>query len=84
VAKLAYSRQQDWPSDETLIQVLTELKNHLASKITQPLSDELRCRFLAGLSVPIFARNKTRQLTGFALCENFRYDDIRSKVQSLS
>lgn len=83
VAKLVYSQQQDWPSDEALSQVLAELKNHLANRVTQPLSDELLCRFLAGLSVPIFARNKTRQLAGFALCENFRYADIRSKVQSL-
>ena len=83
VAKLAYSQQQDWPSDETLSQVLAELQNHLASKVPEPLSDELLCRFLAGLSVPIFARNKVRQLIGFALCENFRYADIRSKVQNL-
>lgn len=83
VAKLAYSQQPNWSSDETLCQVLAELKNHLASKVVEPLSDELLCRFLAGLSVPIFARNKVRQLAGFALCENFRYADIRSKVQSL-
>jgi ATP-dependent DNA helicase RecQ len=84
VAKLAYSQQPDWPSDERLSEVLAELQKHLAAKVTGPLSDELRCRFLAGLSVPIFARNKVRQLTGFALCENFRYADIRSKVQNLS
>lgn len=84
VATLRYSQQHHWPSDETLSQVLAELKNHLASKLNTPLSDELLCRFLAGLSVPIFARNKTRQLSGFGLCENFRYADIRTKVQSLS
>jgi ATP-dependent DNA helicase RecQ len=83
VAKLAYSQQPNWSSDETLCQVLSELKNHLASKAVEPLSDELLCRFLAGLSVPIFARNKVRQLAGFALCESFRYAEIRSKVQSL-
>lgn len=82
-ATLAYSQQQLWPSDDTLRQSLTELQNHLAGKLKQPLSNELLCRFLAGLSVPIFARNKTRQLAGFALCENFRYADIRSKVQTL-
>ena len=83
VATLEYSQQPNWPTDDTLKQVLAELKQHLASKVTTPLSDELLCRFLAGLSVPIFARNKTRQLAGFALCENFRYADIRRKVQSL-
>ena len=83
VATLAYSQQLDWPEDETLIQALEELQNHLAKKVSEPLSDELVCRFLAGLSVPLFARNKVRQLSGFALCENFRYADIRSKVQGL-
>jgi ATP-dependent DNA helicase RecQ len=83
VAKLRYSQQQVWPTDEALNQVLVELKGHLATKVKQPLSDELLCRFLAGLSVPLFARNKTRQLAGFALCENFRYADIRSKVKRL-
>ena len=83
VAKLAYSHQRTWPSDETLSQVLSDLQKHLATKVTQPLSNELLCRFLAGLSVPIFARNKVRQLPGFALCENFRFADIRDKVQNL-
>ena len=84
VAKLAYSQQQEWPSDEQLSQVLADLKNHLAGKLSQPLSNELMCRFLAGLSVPIFTRNKVRQLSGFAMCENLRYADIRDKIQSLS
>ncbi|MFT5611041.1 MAG: ATP-dependent DNA helicase RecQ [Polaribacter sp.] len=83
VAKLAYSQQRTWPSDETLSQVLSDLQKHLATKVTQPLSNELLCRFLAGLSVPIFARNKVRQLPGFALCENVRFADIRNKVQNL-
>jgi len=84
VAKLTYSQAQKWPSDDTLKQVLGELKMHLRNKINTPLSNELMCRFLAGLSVPVFARNKTRQLIGFGLCENFRYADIRNKVQSVT
>ena len=83
VAKLIYSQGQKWPSDDSLKQALSELKKHLANKVTTPLSNELLCRFLAGLSVPIFARNKTRQLIGFGMCENFRYEAIRAKVQSL-
>ena len=84
VAKLTYSQAQKWPSDDTLKQVLGELKMHLRNKINTPLSNELMCRFLAGLSVPVFARNKTRQLIGFGMCENFRYADIRNKVQSVT
>ncbi|RBP51073.1 RecQ family ATP-dependent DNA helicase [Arenicella xantha] len=86
VATLSYSQQLDWPSDESLRQALSTLQSHLTDKLAAPLSElseELFCRFLAGLSVPIFARHKVRQLGGFAVCENFRYADIRSKVQSL-
>ena len=83
VAKLIYTQAQKWPSDDTLKKELSGLKRHLADKVTTPLSNELLCRFLAGLSVPIFARNKTRQLIGFGMCENFRYDAIRKKVDSL-
>ncbi len=87
IAKLTYSQTQEWPSDDTLKHALIELHEHLADKLPHPitkLSVELQCRFLAGLSVPLFARNKTRQLSGFGLCENFRYNDIRNKVQSLA
>jgi ATP-dependent DNA helicase RecQ len=84
IATLAYSQQQNWPSDESLRRVLAGVQRHLADKLTQPLSNELLCRFLAGLSVPLFARHKVRQLNGFALCENFRYADIRDKVQNLT
>ena len=83
VAKLIYTKAQKWPSDESLKQALRGLKKHLADKVTTPLTNELLCRFLAGLSVPIFARNKTRQLIGFGMCENFRYEAIRKKVHSL-
>ncbi len=83
IAKLAYSQQHSWPDDEKLSHGLLELKSHLSGKLSQPLSNELLCRFLAGLSVPIFARNKVRPLEGFGLCENFRYAEIRSKVETL-
>jgi ATP-dependent DNA helicase RecQ len=34
--------------------------------------------------VPIFARNKVRQLQGFGSCEPLRYGDIREKIKSFS
>ena len=83
VAKLVHTRAQKWPSDDTLKQELNNLKKHLSNKTAIPLSNELLCRFLAGLSMPIFARNKTRQLFGFGMCENFRYETIRNKVTDL-
>ena len=83
VAKLEYSQQARWPDDNTLITNLVALKNHLAQKTPQALSLDSYCRFLSGISVPMFSRFKVRQLRGFASCENIRYEQIRQKVESL-
>jgi ATP-dependent DNA helicase RecQ len=34
--------------------------------------------------VPVFARNKVRQLPGFGSCEPLRYSDIRQKINGFS
>lgn len=84
VAVLEHSQAQiPWPSDETLKQGMAELAERLSGKINQPLSIESYCRFFAGMSVPLFGRNKVRQLSGFALCEQQRYQAIREKLASL-
>ncbi len=84
VAVLQHSQLQiPWPSDEALKQGMTELAERLNGKINQPLSIESYCRFFAGMSVPLFGRNKVRQLSGFALCEQQRYQAIREKLASL-
>lgn len=82
-AILSYSVQPQWPSDEKLVLVLNGLMNHLKAKKNQTLSIESCCRFLAGISVPVFARYKVRKLPGFALCEQLRYEEIRLKVESI-
>ena len=46
-------------------------------------SIEIYCRFLAGLTTPLFTKNKVRQLAGFASCEKLPYQDIRNKVLAL-
>ena len=83
VAKLEYSQQAHWPDDSTLLTNLLGLKNHMAQKTDQVLSLDSHCRFLSGISVPMFSRYKVRQLSGFASCENIRYSEIRLKVESL-
>ncbi len=85
VAVLEHSQAQiPWPSDEALKQGMTELAERLSGKINQPLSIESFCRFFAGMSVPLFGRNKVRQLSGFGACEQQRYQAIREKLASLS
>ncbi|MCJ8318130.1 MAG: RecQ family ATP-dependent DNA helicase [Colwellia sp.] len=83
VAKLNYSFEPQWPSDQQLLMVLTPFIEQLSIKIRSPISVDTCCRFLSGMSLPIFARNKVRQMTGFALCEQLPYADIRQKVKLL-
>mgnify|MGYP006091999213 CR=1 FL=1 len=85
VAVLEHSQVQiPWPSDEVLTQAMTALAERLAGKINQALSLESYCRFFAGMTVPLFGRNKVRQLSGFGLCEQQRYQAIREKLASLT
>jgi ATP-dependent DNA helicase RecQ len=62
---------------------MEELAKRLSGKINQPLSIESYCRFFAGMTVPLFGRNKVRQLSGFGLCEQQRYQEIRNKLKPL-
>lgn len=78
--KLSYSEQPIWPDNEYLARCLAGFSNQLMGKIN--VSIDLQCRFLAGISVPVFARNKVRQLEGFGCCEKLRYSDIKSKIQN--
>lgn len=56
----------------------------MATKGVHNVGIETQCRFLAGMSVPLFARNKVRQLSGFALCEQQRYSEIKGTLLSRS
>ena len=84
VATLAYSKPQIFPSDTQLSQNLLGLTRHLEKKINSPLSLGNQCRFLAGISIPLFSRNKVRQLSGFGSCENLRFEEIRNKINTLN
>ncbi len=83
IVKLEYSMQAEWPTDEMLTNNAQGLQQHLAKKVPQSLSFESYCRFFAGMTVPIFGRNKVRQLPGFGACEQQRYQDIRDKLSKL-
>jgi ATP-dependent DNA helicase RecQ len=84
VAVLEHSQAQiSWPSDDMLKQGMAELAERLSGKISQPLSVESYCRFFAGMTVPLFGRNKVRQLSGFGSCEKQRYQAIRDRISPL-
>jgi len=83
IAVLEQSEAVEWPSNDTLISNAQKLKEHLETKINSPLTLESYCRFFAGMTVPIFGRHKVRQLSGFATCEQQRYQAIRDKLSAL-
>jgi len=83
VAKLTYSQAIVWPSDEQLSGFLGEFIEHMNNKKQTKLSVETLSRFLTGLMVPLFSRNKVKQLSGFASCEHIRYQEVREKVSKL-
>jgi len=78
--KLSYSQEIIWPDDTLIFDSLTSLIEHMSTKNKNVLSLETMCRFLTGLTVPLFSRNKVKQLSGFGSCEKIRYQDVREKV----
>ncbi|WP_286740905.1 RecQ family ATP-dependent DNA helicase [Pseudoalteromonas sp. UBA2102] len=78
--KLEYSIEPAHIADDVVYQKVDEFLAHMTTKGIHSVGIETQCRFLAGMSVPLFARNKVRQLSGFALCEQMRYSDIKAKL----
>ena len=72
-----------WPSEEIILPALAKLKNALADKTHLPITIESYCRFLAGMTSPLFTRNKVRQMNGFGLCQQHAYQDIREHLAQL-
>jgi len=72
-----------WPSEEVLLDHLQAFKQLLSGKTKAPLTLVNYCRFLAGISVPMFARKKVNKLSGFASCQLFSHQAILTKLQQL-
>jgi ATP-dependent DNA helicase RecQ len=84
IAKLSYSHHAVMPDIQKIRAGVEGLNQHLSGKSDYTLTIETYCRFLTGMSVPLFARNKVRQLPGFGLCEHNRYADVREILKNLS
>ncbi|MBB1486807.1 RecQ family ATP-dependent DNA helicase [Oceanospirillum sediminis] len=84
VAHLSRTEHPPWPSDDQLRNDLNNFITTMKSKTGQQMSQETCCRFLAGIRIPVFSRNKVSQLPGFASCEQQGYQQIRDKIASLN
>ena len=86
VAILPYSSDNPSVSSETITLAISQLQQHflaLNSNNTQPghnLSIDTICRFLSGMSVPLFTRAKVRKLSYFGVCQYMRYSDIKAQA----
>ena len=83
IAKLALSEPATWPSDSVITAAVTELQKHLRAKTGQEISLITACRFLAGMTVPVFGRHKVKSLSGFGICQMLPYIEIKTKVFQL-
>lgn len=89
VARLEVSTNAVLPSDVDISNAIQSLEQQLGRTASNHNDDENDlsvasiCRFLAGISVPMFARKKVKQLPDFGMCQHIRYQDIHNKVQVL-
>ena len=89
VAVLPYSNEQQAVGAETIALAIGQIQQHFSSlkatatTLPKGLSIDTICRFLSGMSVPLFTRTKVRQLSYFAVCQHMRYADIKAHVVSI-
>jgi len=84
IAKLSYSQYPIMPDIEKIRAAVQGLAEHFSEKSDYSLTTETYCRFLTGMSVPLFARNKVRQLPGFGLCAQNPYADVREALNKIN
>ncbi|MEZ9369686.1 ATP-dependent DNA helicase RecQ [Shewanella sp. 10N.286.51.B2] len=68
----------------SLQQYLNEFCTHMNAKGIMLISVAVQTKFLAGISVPIFTRNKVKQLSGFGYCSQYRYQDIVDYINHIN
>lgn len=83
VAKLEHSTPVAAPNKTDVAQAVQALQTHLQGKYTDDITLSTYCRFLTGMSMPLFTRFKVRQVVGFASCEQCRYADVKALVAEI-
>jgi ATP-dependent DNA helicase RecQ len=90
VALLQRYQPEYWPSDEQLHSYLSGFNAYLQKQagsagLPVALSSTLQCRFLTGVTVPLFTRFRVRaSVPGFAACQSLRYAEVLAKVELLT
>ena len=83
IAKLNYSSNITLPQPNVLIDYLLNLKVVFDDK-NERLTVALCCRFLSGISIPLFTQLKVKKITGFGAYEKVRYAELKAQVEQVS
>ena len=88
ITVLPYSNNQQSVSADIIAMAITQLQQHFSTlkkpntELPEALSLETICRFLSGMSVPLFTRAKVRKLSYFGVCQDMRYSDIKAQAMN--
>ena len=83
VAKLSYSSPISTPDSKQVSEAMTALRAHLSGKFEGTITPSIYCRFLTGMTMPLFSRLKIRQVKGFGSFEHCRYADVLEEVNAV-
>ena len=83
VAKLSYSSPISTPDSEQISEAMTALNAHLSGKFEGTITPSIYCRFLTGMTMPLFSRLKIKQIKGFGSFEHCRYADVLKEVNAV-
>lgn len=82
VAKLEYSTLQSWPENAQLQSYLQVFLAALSAVGVNDQTHQLSCRFLAGITLPLFTKMKARKMAGFGCCDKQRYSQILQRISA--
>ncbi|WP_340680338.1 RecQ family ATP-dependent DNA helicase [Paraglaciecola sp.] len=71
------------PEQLAIAEAMSSLSQHLSGKTDMELSENIYCRFLTAISMPVFARLRVGKLPGFGLCAQQPYAQVRAIVSEI-
>ncbi|MCZ2722442.1 RecQ family ATP-dependent DNA helicase [Marinomonas sp. 15G1-11] len=83
---LSYSNPPSLPSMNSIQEALASLSEGVNKKFPEAsewITPKVQCRFLLGLTQPLFSKIKARELEGFGLCHNLRYKDTLALIEKI-
>ncbi len=81
VAHLQVTNEVPEIDELAVAEAMQALAKHIEGKVEYRLREDTYCRFLTGMTMPLFTRLKIRQVRGYAMCEKSRYPAIKEVVR---